>query len=504
MSINIVGFTSTNKLPAFFGETVYGAGPITIGSIPLVCLVSGTMLESTGTATPNASIDQILSLDDSDTLHGAGSEINLMCQAALRIPGVKLLAAPSAEAVGAVAATVTITITLFGSNPTSSGEFAYRIDGRRYTGVIRTTDTLSSIATAIAASINADPHSPVTAAVGAGPTYIVTATRKSAGARGNQGVLFQESDTPAGGVTSAIAGGTAITGGGVHFTGGTGTEDVSALLAVLSAQRYNRIAFAQNDAANAALWEAQLNTKAGVLEGKTEHAICAVSDSLSASITLSTVTLNAERVQLLWYLNSENHPSEIAAVFAAARTAAEQSNPNQGYDGYVLPGIVAQSQSGDWPTTATLISALDNGVTPIATSPSGEAYIVRSIVTHCLNGALPDYRTLDTAQAVVPDYVRDVLELYWVTVYKVANPYVADDPAPEQRERPPGVATPTRWNQTVTSILKDLESQNILSDVELNPPVSEYDPVAKRIMSLVPAIATPLNHQTGVSVRQVG
>ena len=34
--------------------------------------------------------------------------------------------------------------------------------------------------------------------------------------------------------------------------------------------------------------------------------------------------------------------------------------------------------------------------------------------------------------------------------------------------------------------------------------VSEFDPVAKRIMSIVPVVPAFANHQTGVSVRQVG
>ena len=89
MSINIVGFSSAFKVPGFWAETVYRAGGISLASIPIRLLVSGLQLSS-GTATPDQDIVEIISLDDSDGYHGAGSEINLMCQAALRVPGVRV------------------------------------------------------------------------------------------------------------------------------------------------------------------------------------------------------------------------------------------------------------------------------------------------------------------------------------------------------------------------------------------------------------------------------
>ncbi len=54
-----------------------------------------------------------------------------------------------------------------------------------------------------------------------------------------------------------------------------------------------------------------------------------------------------------------------------------------------------------------------------------------------------------------------------------------------------------------TSVLMPLEDALIITDVALYPMVSEYNPVAKRIMSIVPVKPTPNNHATGISVRQV-
>jgi len=40
-------------------------------------------------------------------------------------------------------------------------------------------------------------------------------------------------------------------------------------------------------------------------------------------------------------------------------------------------------------------------------------------------------------------------------------------------------------------------------DVDLNPPASTYDTVAKRIMSAIPVVPSPKQHQIGVSVLQL-
>lgn len=504
MSIVIAGFSDTNKVPGFYGEVVYGAGPITAGDIPLVLLICGTKI-STGSATADVTICDIFSETDADTYFGAGSEIAVMCYGALQIEGVKIKAIASAEAGGAAAGTATIT--LAGSYPPSAtGTFNYRIDGVPVTGQITTSDTLSTAADAVVNAINAISHLSVTAAKGAGPAYVVTLTRKSKGARGNQGTLCQDTTQLPSGVTSAIAGGSSLTNGGVFFTGGSGTDNVSNVLTVLASAQYDRIAAAQNDATNAVRWSNWLTTQAGVLVGHRQHACFANNASLAASTTIAQTSINAQRCQYLWYLNSETIPSYIAATFMAYRTQVEQTDPAAIYDGYILPGVYPQTAQADWATRdGTMISALNNSITPIGTNATGGAYIVRSITTKSLTGGgSPDYRTLDTSQAVVPDYVLTVLDLYWTFTYQPNNKRVDSDPAQGQRDRPAGVATPARWNQQVNAQLLTLENQLIITDVASNPAVSEFNSTAHRIMSIVPVVPAYGNHQIGISVRQTG
>lgn len=500
MSIQIVGFSDNNKVPGFFAETVFGAGPISIGDIPLTCLLVGNKIAA-GSAVPNQDINNIFSTNDADTFYGAGSELAVMCYAALQIPGVQLKAAPVTESGGA-AATATITIT---GAWTATGTITYRVDGVPVQVTVLSTDTISSLADSIVAGIAGIPHLSVTAVKGAGAAFVVTLTRKNKGPRGNQGTLAQDITSAPSGITSTIAGGSALTGGIVPFSGGTTLDNVSTVLGLLGSAQYDRIAFAENDATNGALIKTFLSTQAGPLVGFTMHAVMARNDTLGAATSYAQTTMNAERVEVLWYLNSETIPSAISAVFCAYRTSVEQSDPDAAYDGYQLPGVVPQAFQADWPIMATLISALNNSITPIGTTPTGGAVIIRAITSHSLDAfGNPDYRTLDTSQAVVPDYVRGTLRLYWLTTFKPANPKVGPDPAPTQRTAPAGVATPLLWTRNVTKILQVLEQNLILTDVANNPVVSEYNPVAKRIMSIVPVVACPNNHQTGVSVRGSG
>lgn len=504
MSITIAGFSDTNKVPGFYGSVTYGAGAITVGSIPLTLLLCGNKL-STGTATVDVTISTIQSQDDADTLYGAGSELAIMCGGALQIAGVQIKAIASAEAGGAAGATATIT--LAGTfPPPATGTFQYRLDGVLVTGSILSTDTLSTAADSVVAAFAAIPGASATAVKGAGAAFVITLTRKSKGTRGNQGTLCQDTTLLPSGVTSAVAGGAALTNGGVFFTGGSGTDDVANVLTVLTPGVYDRIACAQNDATNLVKWRNWLNTQAGVLVGKRQHALWASNSSLAAITSIAQTSVNAVRLEALWYLNSETYPAFIAATFMAARTQSEQSDPDSAYDGYILPGVYPQTAQADWATPqGTMITALNNSITPIGTNMTGGAFVVRAITTHSLTaGGSPDYRTLDTSQAVVPDYVLTVLDLFWTTVYKPGNPKVAPDPVDGQRDRPAGVATPLRWNQQMIAQLQALEDALIITDVDLNPPVSEYNATAKRIMSLVPVVSAANQHQIGVSVLGVG
>jgi hypothetical protein len=164
----------------------------------------------------------------------------------------------------------------------------------------------------------------------------------------------------------------------------------------------------------------------------------------------------------------------------------------------------ATDADADIPNHATRVAALDAGVTPITTI-EGQGAVIRSITTRSLtSGGDADDRTVDTSESWVPDWIRDALRVYWTTEFKVKNPYVRDNFAPE--ENPPrrtGIATPQLWAQNAQRLMLGWEQDLIVTLVALNPVVAQFNAVAKRIVSRVPVIVTPLQHQIEVSVEQV-
>jgi phage tail sheath gpL-like len=506
-SIVIAGFTSAYKVPGVVMETIFGAGELSNGSAPLKCLVVG-LKGSSGSITNDGTPQLALSVDDVNALVQPGGEAARMAYQALREPGVQLYIACPTPAVGPTAATATVTIT---STPphASTGEWRYRVSGVTVSGATSTTATQNDIATAIAAAFNARTDLPVTANAVAN---VVTLTVKNAGVRGNQYILFQDTTELPSTITSVIAGGATVTGGGKLFTGGAGTEDVTTLLTNISSNEYARIAFAQNDTTNLPIIETWLNDQSAWDVGILQNAVVALNTDLSAATTLATVTLNAERIQLLAMQNGESHPSEMAARWASHRSVFEQIDPaaSSQYNGFALTGIAPQTQDADRWTTAEQDTLLNNGVTPVTTNDNGEAVIVRSITTKCLTDNVPDFRTLGTERASAPDFVRRGLYLLGVS-FLAQNPRVQDDPAQGERPPKPGVAFPALWTKVMTKYAYDLAegAANVVSsglpvitDVANNLPFSQFDPIANRIMFVFPCEVANGNHQLGGQVRQ--
>ena len=502
MPIIIQGFPETYKRPGFYGETVYGAGGISSGSIPKYLLLMG-LKTSAGSMTANTQVVDIGSDDEADTYCGQGSLLARMCYQARREAGIRIKAIAVTEASGGAAATATITIA---TDSTSSGEWVYTIAGVDVRVPVSSGATPTVQATAIKNAINSNPRLPVTAINSSG---VVTVTTRNVGAICNSFIIFQNILTKPGASTSAVAGGAAVLSSnpgetGVFFSGGSGTEDVTAALATVYAGRYHRIGVGMIDATNAALIEAQLDSKAGPTVGRMEHAIFGSNDTISNATSVAQTTLNNARCQLAWMEESETHPSEIAARVAAARLAKEQSNPNSNFDGYVLNGIRAQRSRAKWATEANQVSALDNGVTPLLSAADGTVSIVRAITTKSLTSSNPDYRTLDVGFAATPDEIRDDLALQWGTVFLPNNPAVRDNPASEEPDPPAGVATPKRWTSFVEDRRASVYAANLwtLPATTATLTESEYNNTAKRIMSKVPVLTHPLQHQIGVSVRE--
>src|SRR5688572_10778124 len=104
-TIIITGFSDSDKVPGFYGQTKFGAGPINAGSQTLTLLLVG-LKTSAGTAVADQDIVEIFSGDDADTYFGQGSELARGCRMALKQSGgqpagYKLMAAAVTASGGA-------------------------------------------------------------------------------------------------------------------------------------------------------------------------------------------------------------------------------------------------------------------------------------------------------------------------------------------------------------------------------------------------------------------
>lgn len=497
--ITITGWTADDKVPKFARQTTYGSGASSIGANPKYLLLSGTKT-SAGSATVDVDIKDVLSQDDADAYFGAGSELAMMCGAALMVSGVTIKAIATAEAGGAAAGTFKIKIT---GTWSTAGTITFWLAGRAYSVSIGATDSKSVAAAAVTAAFNAIVRSPVTAADdGVDET---TLTTKSKDARSNDWVLdYTLAQAPAGlGITTT--GGSALNGNAKPFANGSGASAVVNALAKLVYDRYHYQAWAHYDGTAIPLIKAQLDSEAGPLVAHLEHAMFGSARAAATANSLSNTTLNHERCANTWLMNSQWPPSMIAAHIMAIRAVEESTNPNFNFDGYVT-GIPAQINAADIAAHSTLKAALNNGVTPLLTTPDGKVVIVRGIVSHCKDGSNFDYSTLDWPEATVPDVISDRLAAQWET-FRDANPYTGPDPADDEQPAPEGVGTPKLWNSEVVKILKDAEQPDatgaiLVQDVDDNLPESQWDSTSRRILTACPVVVRQLNHQAGVDVKQ--
>jgi phage tail sheath gpL-like len=288
--------------------------------------------------------------------------------------------------------------------------------------------------------------------------------------------------------------------GGVFFMQGSGTDDIEDALDETESVTHDYIAAAHNDAVNVALIEASCNAKAAFDVNRLENYVVAMNGSMTAAIAIGQTGMNDQLGQCIWDQWGVEHPSRTAARFAALRSTTEGSQPNTNYDDVALPGAAPHYRDADVPNRATLKAALNNSLTPLVTV-NGTKQIVRAICSRSLNGAIPDYRTYDVGEVAVPIRIRKELVALGQQL-KASNPYAGPDVA--EGLPPPGTFTPRLWNSKVTARMTDWASSGTdwVTDVENNLPESEWDSDAKRIMSIVPVVVKPLNHQLGVVVRQ--
>ena len=493
------GVDANYKVPKYLGKIVFGAGNVSAGSVPLYVLYVG-MKTSSGSMTADQDIVEVFDEDDVDARAGARSQLAWMARSGIKAAKTsRHFIAAVAEPTG-TAATATV---LIAGAWTTPGQWAFTIAGITISGSVAASDPIDTVGADMAARLTANTRIPITAVYSSGSdTLTVTCANK--GIQSKDWILAVDKSLLPTGMTLTMTGSASLTGDRVRLGAsatGTGTEDVTTLLTLLQTGRYARIAAAQNDATNAALWETHVNAKAGITTLILEQLVFGHNGTQSAATSIAQTTLNAQRAQVIWMRNAMTHPSVVAAVKTAVRAQTEGADPVPDYDGLVLEGIPGHFIASDQPSDAEQNTALNNGVTPV-TSSNGNAIVVRSITSYCLNGAAQDDRTIDIGDAVMTDYATIDSKLLYDTVFRPANKYVGADPAEGEQEPPAGVAYPRLWNGDLLNRMQGWFANGWIEDPATNPPISQYNSVSKRIESTMPLLVRRVQHQLGNITRQ--
>jgi phage tail sheath gpL-like len=322
---------------------------------------------------------------DAATYFGNGSQLHLMCRAAIKAnPYLALQAIAMDDAGAGVLASGTVTLT----GPASSvGVLTLKVAGKLVQVAVAATDTATAMAAALAAQVALQPDLPVTATAALG---VLTLTAKNKGTQGNN--IKIEAVTSAAGVTTAV----------VAMANGATDPTIATALASIFAAGHNIIISAWNDATNLTALRTHLDSVSGPLEQRGAIGIYGHAGSLATATTLAA-GVNAGRISAPNFKVPEQ-PCEFAAAYGAV--VASEEDPARPLNLLDLIGITAP-ELADQLSRTEQENALYNGVTPFEVGPGGKVQIVRAITTYTLDAqAIPDVSLLDLTTIRTLDYVR--------------------------------------------------------------------------------------------------
>ena len=327
----------------------------------------------------------VFSDSEAATFFGNGSQLHLMCRAAIKAnPYLALEAIAMDDAGAGVAATSTVTLT---GPATGAGVLTVKVAGKLVQIAVAATDTATAIGAALAAQIALQPDLPVTAGAAVG---VVTLTAKNKGTQGNN--IKVEATTTAAGTTAVV----------VAMAAGATDPTIATALVTVFAGGHNIIIAAWNDATNLTALRTHLDSVSGPLEQRGAIGIYGHTGTLGASTTLAG-TINAGRISAPNFKVPEQ-PCELAAAYGAV--VASEEDPARPLNLLELKGITAPALA-DRLSRTEQENALNNGVTPLEVGPGEKVQIVRAITTYTLDAqSIPDISLLDLTTIRTLDYVR--------------------------------------------------------------------------------------------------
>jgi phage tail sheath gpL-like len=537
MSISLTGLASNYALPGNYVQINFAQGPASLGSANYSAIIFANILSSGTASTATASqafvygpttTPSLQTEQDAINLFGAGSEAQIVWSAFTNINKVTpLYVAPIATASGAAAtSTISFTITNAASTnvatavPTSSGSVTVFVAENSVSIGFSTTDTATSLATNIVNAINSQVKWAVTASAAAATwlstvaTVVITLTAKTVGYRGNfinfNAVVSQGSN----GVASSVTAPTSMSSGSgvdsnAYAIGGVAS---TRYYYQISADGYNTGAGSET---NLKALSTQITTNALPTNGIRERWFAGSNDSSVANASFCAEALNDVRGCLVWQQSSDYLPCVLASKVAACVSLLENgfNATSLNFDGV---GITANTagllsinapRSGIVATPTNLNTALNTGVTPIASTNTGTGYITKLITTYCENVSASnvfDYRVRDYHKVSTADRFSD--DLISVFAASCSGKTVAPDPK-QNEPPPPNAITPSVLKGMINRLERDYYQSGLLININsiINGTLVQYNQVTAPnvISALVPLQIISVLDQTQTVVNQI-
>lgn len=516
MTISVIGFGTNDPRPGVFIQELFAAGPASSGSAVYGALIMGNMT-SAGSATkdtvvygPNTPV-ALTSTTDAINLFGDGSELHRGIAAFLAVnTSTPLYALAISEGVSAGASSGTITVT-----GTATGPATLRVwvgPGFVDTG-IATGDTVITIGTNVANSINSKTHWAVTATASAG---VVTLTSKNKGLRANT-IRYFAQVLPSASVTTTVTP-TAST----LMSGGTVSDSNATALSTILGTRYYYICEASDGYevstsgvdSNLLALLSQVESDALPTNGRTEKVFAADTGTLAQAIAVTTAA-NTERMDLFWSKSGDVVPFELAcSMMAIVSLEEDQLVPRCNFAFY---GNTSATQP-NWklkaptslavPTSSEILSALNSGVSPIGVNVAGgTSFLVKRVTSRWLNGSNPDYRIRESCKVTIEDRFADDLRADIADAMdgKVAG----NDPSKGQPEPATSVFSPRNLLSLIKIRLRDYEDRGLIENLDgpsgtiANIVVERETSPSNRFSGFIPLSPVSPADQAAVLIAQV-
>lgn len=446
MSISFNSIPLDLRTPGQFLEFDASRATSGAGVQPQRILVIGQTLPA-GLATAGQPV-RIATADQAVQQFGRGSMLALMFAVFLTAnPTGEAWGLPLADNAAGVAATKTVTLT---GAATAAGTINLYIGGARVQAAVASAATVTTVATALAAAVNAAPDLPVTAASAAGVLTLTCRHKGEAGEALDVRLNYNTGDVTPAGLTAVVAAGTT----------GTGNPDVTAAFTAIGDDWFNTFVNPYTDAANLAVIETELADRFGPMKMIDGFAYGYKSAAFGDLAALGS-SRNSPHSSIGGLKGCPTWSPVVAASYAGVCSYYGAIDPARPFQTLPLPGVAAPMVSDRFDRTERDL-LLRDGVSTFTVDAGGQVLIERPITTYQTNAyGLPDTAYLDVNTLLTLSYLRFSMRARIASKYgrhKLANDGTLFGPGQ-------AIVTPKVIKAELISLFRDWEALGLVEDV---------------------------------------